>query len=173
MERQQLIYFDSCIWIGIITGEQRKDPSETAALAGLVRQLDDQDIIVVCSTLVYVEVLEADMTDRQKAVFQALLNKRSVVQIKDPIRPIMAIAAEIRSYYKALKNKGDTGLRPPGTPDAIHLATAIYYECDAFFTLDEKNKPGGCGLLKMQNPIAGMYALHICKPYVSQPGPAV
>ena len=43
------------------------------------------------------------MTDRQKAVFQALLNKRSVVQIKDPTGPIMTLAAEIRSYYKALK----------------------------------------------------------------------
>lgn len=154
----------------MITAEQRRNQSETAALAGLVHELDNREIMVVSSTLIYAEVLEADMTDQQKAVFQEILKRRSVVQIKDPSGPIMAIVSKIRNYYKELKNKDVNSLKPPSTPDAIHLATAIYYECGAFFTLDEKNKPDGCGLLKMTNPIAGAYTLNICKPYAQQPG---
>ncbi len=157
----------------MITAEQRKDQSETAALSGLMNELDNKEIMVVSSTLIDTEVLEADMTDQQKAIFQDVLKRRSVVQIKDPTRPIMATSSEIRNFYKNLKNQDQNALKSPSTPDAIHLATAIYYECDAFFTLDEKNKPDGCGLLKLTNPIAGAYNLDICKPYVQQAGLAV
>ncbi|WP_321392166.1 PIN domain-containing protein [Emcibacter sp.] len=165
-----LIYFDSCIWIGMITAERRLDSSETAAMAGLVNQLDQKEIIVVSSSLINSEVLEADMTEQQKTVFQCVVQRKSVVQLKDPNPEIMQISAKIRNYYKEIKNNNPKAHKAPSVPDTIHIATAIYFECDEFFTLDKNNKPDGCGLLNLESPIAGEYDLKIVKPHVRQAG---
>ncbi len=168
--KKQVIYFDSCIWIAIITAEQRKDPAETAAIAGLPQILDKKEIIAVSSSLIYSEVLESDLNAQQKAVFEAVTKRRSVVQIKDSTKDIHTLAGEIRSFYKTQKAADPSAIKTPQTADAIHLATAIYYECDSFYTLDSKDKLDGCGLLKLTNPIAGKYILTITKPIVDQTG---
>lgn len=148
----------------MITAEQRTDPAETAAIAGLPKILDDKEIIAVSSSQIYSEVLEADLTDQQKATFEAVTRRRSVVQIKDPTKDIQKLAGEIRSFYKK------QGVKAPSGPDSVHLATAIYYECDAFYTTDAKDKKDSCGLLKLTNPIAGKYVLTISRPVAQQGG---
>ena len=135
-----LIYFDSCIWIGMIKGEQRKDPTETAALAGLPYILDKKEIIVVSSTLIKVEVLEADLTEQQANIFKQVLKRKSVVQIVDATSPIMDKASEIRNYYKTIRNSDSSAARQPSTPDAIHLATAIHSTVMLFLHLMVKTK---------------------------------
>lgn len=157
----------------MITAETRKEPSETAALAGLIHQLDKKEIMVVSSSLIKTEVLETDMTKQERDVFEGVIKRRSVVQLKDPNSEIMDISAKIRNYYRAARKNDNTAIRPPCTPDAIHLATAIYYECDKFFTLDYKDKKDSCGILKLTNPIANEYQLDLSKPYVEQAGLAV
>lgn len=157
----------------MITAEQRKNQAETAALAALVPQLDKKQLICLVSTLVRVEVLDADLTPQQKNVFTSLLSRKSLIQIKEPSVPIMDLASELRSYYKEQKKQNPLSPKTPSTPDAIHLATAIHYECDFFYTLDEKDKPDSCGLLKLQSPIAGKYLLQIVKPQAIQMGLSV
>ena len=168
-----LIYFDSCIWIALITAEQRKDPVETAAIAGLIQLMDKKEIIVVSSSHIFAEVLEADFTDQQKAIFDGATKRRSVVQIKDATKDISKLAGEIRSYYKAQRDADPSAIKTPAGADAIHLATAVYYECSSFYTVDAKDKGDSCGLLKLTNPIAGKYILAITKPVVDQAGFAV
>lgn len=165
-----LIYLDSCIWIGMLTAETRREQSDTAALAGLVKELDSKQIVAVVSTLARVEILEADLSIQQIEVLKKLMQKKSVVQIKDVTVDIIDLAHEIRSFYKDIKNKDNKERKTLSVPDSIHLATAIYYECDSFYTLDEKNKPDGCGLLKLVPPIANKYTINLSKPNVTQLG---
>lgn len=161
--KKPVIYLDSCIWISMITGEQRQNASESAAVAGLVSSLDKKQIIVVSSSLLNTEVLETTMTEQQNTVFQGVMKRKSVVQMKEIITPITVLAGEIRNHYKSLKDKTKSNMHVPKTPDAIHLATAIYFECEIFFTFDE-------GLLGLSNPIAEKYVLNISKPYIDQLG---
>lgn len=154
----------------MITAEKRKDHSETAAIAGLSKIIDDKEIVVVSSSQIFSEVLEADLTDQQKTIFENVTKRRSVIQIKDATKNINKLAGEIRSFYKARKAADPTAVKTPSGPDAIHLATAIYYECKAFYTIDAKDKADSCGLLKLTNPIAGKYILTITRPIVDQAG---
>lgn len=157
----------------MITAEQRKDPAETSAIAGLVKMLDDKEIIVNSSSLIFSEVLEADLTEQQKSLFEGVTRRKSVVQIKDPTKEINKLAGDIRSFYKTQRSNDPTAVKTPSGLDAIHIATAIYYDCSMFYTLDAKDKTDSCGLLKLTNPIAGKYILTITKPVVAQGGLAV
>lgn len=161
-----IIYFDSCIWIALITQEQRKDPAETAAIAGLVSCMERKEFIVVSSSLIFAEVLESTLTDQQKQIFQGVTKRKTVVQIKDAARPIMDLCGEIRNFYRAQKQRDPEHTKIPSIPDAIHISTAIYYECTHFYTLDD-------GILSLANPIAGRYTLSMTRPSVIEPGFAV
>lgn len=154
----------------MITAEPRKDPAETASIAGLIKLLDDKEIVVLSSSTIFAEVLETDLTPDQRKIFEGVTNRRSVVQIKDANKDINKLAGEIRGYYKEQRALDKNNPKTPSGADAIHLATAIFYECPTFYTLDSKDKPDSCGLLKLTNPIAGKYVLTITKPVVSQGG---
>jgi hypothetical protein len=55
-----------------------------------------------------------------------------------------------------------------GSPDCVHLATAIIYQADVFYTLDGGGKRGKANdLLPLNGNVAG-YPLTIRKPLASQ-----
>ena len=69
-------------------------------------------------------------------------------------------AHEIRDYYKS---KG----RVMETPDSIHLASAILYEAEVFYTFDgegKKKRPTRAKLLSLSGDVAG-HDLTIRRPY--------
>jgi PIN domain len=88
--------------------------------------------------------------------------------------PIMDMAAEIWDYYQRLKDGGGSNLPTVETPDAIHLSTAIHYDCKFFYTFDERDIPGGTrpkrGLIPLSGNIDDCYPLIICKPKVDALG---
>lgn len=161
------VYVDSCVFISMLTGEQRKG-DESAHVAGFNGELEAQESIAVTSSLTHAEILDCTLTEQQKEVMRRLIRPPKV-QVKDASQPIMALASEIRDFYQRLKVEGKTNLPTVETPDAIHLATAIYFECPTFFTFDENDNPKGSrpkrGLIPLSGVVAGRYPLIICKPY--------
>ena len=99
------------------------------------------------------------------------------MQIKDVSSPVIDLATEIREYYQVLKLSRRSNLPTLETPDAIHVATAIHFNCDMLFTFDEADRETGClpkrGLIPLSGIIAGRYPLEIRKPFVQFPGLAV
>jgi predicted nucleic acid-binding protein len=170
-----IIYLDACIFISILTGEQRPG-NETAEVAGLGILIERREITPVTSTMTRVEVLECKLDDQQKEVMKRLIRPPKI-QVKDAIAPIMDMAHELRDYYQSEKDSGRSKLPTIETPDAIHLATAIFYECDRFYTFDEKDVPNGSrpkrGLIPMSGVLAERYPLTICKPQVQTLGLAL
>jgi hypothetical protein len=96
------------------------------------------------------------------------------IQVKEATAPIMDLAAEIRDFYQRLKDSGTSNLPTVDTPDAIHLGTAITYNCSHFYTFDERDIPGGSrpkrALIPLSGLIADRYPLIICKPEVQALG---
>jgi predicted nucleic acid-binding protein len=155
----------------MITGEQRPG-NETAQVAGLATMIDSKQIITVTSTITRVEVLECNLTEQQATVMKRLLRPPKI-QIKDSTVPVMDLAHEIRDYYQVLRKKKSTNLPTIETPDAIHLATAIIYECGWFFTFDERDRTGSRAkraLMPLSGNVAGKHKIVICKPDIDQLG---
>jgi predicted nucleic acid-binding protein len=152
----------------MLTGEQRKN-DESAEVAGLAIAIERKELVAVTSTITKVEVLSCKLNDRQKEILKRLLRPPKI-QVKEASDPITELAAEIRDYYLELKQNGASNLPTVETPDAIHLSTAIYYECDAFYTFDEVDEPNGSrpkrALIPLSGNVAGRYSLLICKPRV-------
>lgn len=167
-----IIYLDACIFISMLTGEQRPG-NESAEVAGLGILIERREIVPVTSTMTRVEVLECKLDDQKKEVMKRLIRPPKI-QVKDAIAPIMDLAHELRDYYQQERDTGISKLPTIETPDAIHLATAIYYECRTFYTFDENDIPNGSrpkrGLIPMSGVLAERYALTICKPQVESLG---
>jgi len=84
-------------------------------------------------------------------LFRKLFQRKNF-QEKPVNQYIATLAHDIRNFYQRTNNK----IR---TPDAIHLATAIYYNAEKFYTFDGA---GGGGLLRFDGNVAG-YELAISK----------
>ncbi|MCH8916820.1 MAG: PIN domain-containing protein [Proteobacteria bacterium] len=169
------VYVDSCVLIAWLQNENRK-PGEMEGVSGLVAGVDAGEIILVTSALTKTEILECTLTVEAIEMFERFTHRRSV-QIKDVTSRISTLAGEIRSYYQSLKDSNKTNLPTLSTPDAIHIATAIYWECEQFFTFDEIDEHGTSRPKRALIPLSGMvaekYPLDICKPTVRQPGLAL
>jgi predicted nucleic acid-binding protein len=140
-------------------------------VTGLVRAVDNNEIVLVASTLLKTELIKLD--ERQMDMFNRFVTRRNV-EIKDATGRIMELSGEIRAYYQELRDNNETNLPTLTTPDAIHLATAIYWDCEKFFTFDENDEAGGTrpkrALIPLSGVVAGKYNIEICKPLVSEPG---
>jgi predicted nucleic acid-binding protein len=167
-----VIYLDACIFISMLTGEQRPN-NESAEIAGLAIRIEKKEIIPVTFTITRVEVLECRLNEQQKSIMKNLLRPPKI-QIKEATAPITDLAAEIRDHYQRLKDGGTSSLPTVETPDALHLSTAIHYGCTHFYTFDERDVPGGTrpkrALIPLSGTIAGRYQLNICKPTVQALG---
>lgn len=166
-------YIDSCVFIAAITGEKRKN-DESEHVAGVMGELERRELIAVTSALTRTEILECTLTDQQKAVLDRLIAPPKT-QVKDVTRPILDLAAEIRNHYQEERRAGLTNLPTVETPDAIHLATAIYFDCPIMFTFDENDVPEKKarpkrGLIPLSGLVAGRYELQITKPYSATKG---
>jgi len=162
MPPNNIIYWDSCIFIAWLKDEKRPG-NEMDGVYECVEETERNRTFIITSVLTKTEVLEADLILEAKDKYQRLLSRRNVQLIDNDLR-VSNLAGEIREYYKNIK-KHD-GLPGLTTPDAVHLATAIHYRAHFFWTFDN----GGYGsrsLLSLSGNVAG-YPLVICKPAATQ-----
>ncbi|MEQ8309507.1 MAG: PIN domain-containing protein [Sphingopyxis sp.] len=168
-----IIYVDTCVFIAMLTGEQRKD-DESLHVAGFAAELERREVIAVTSALTKTEILECTLTDQQRTTMERLIRPPKV-QRKDVSSSILDLATEIRNFYQEERRSGRSNLPTVETPDAIHLATAIYYDCPRMFTFDENDRDETTkrpkrGLIPLSGIIAGRYSLVIQKPFSTSMG---
>ena len=166
-----IVYVDTCVFISMLTGEQRKG-DESRQVAGFAGDLERREVISVTSALTRTEILECTLTKQQKNVMERLIRPPKV-QVKDVSFRILDLAGEIRNFYQEKRKAGLTNLPTVETPDAIHLATAIYFNCPRMFTFDENDKVNGRpkrGLIPLSGNVAGKYPLIIEKPFSNSMG---
>jgi len=117
--------------------------------------------LVLSRLIVDQEVRAHRMPLERQVLFERALKRPNVTYV-DFEPPINALMTEIFDYYSRYPD----GVRKMALPDAMHLATAINKNVEAFYTFDGGRK-GGMNLLKLDGDVAG-HKLHICKPPYDQ-----
>jgi predicted nucleic acid-binding protein len=124
----ELVYLDSCIVIYLI----ERHPHHAAILEQKLRDLGTATLAL--SPLVQLEVLVKPMRDGNSGLVQLYHDFLAASRILPITDAIFDLALILRVNHN-LK-----------TPDAIHLATAQYYKCDAFWTNDDRLATAAYGI---------------------------
>jgi predicted nucleic acid-binding protein len=123
---------DSCLVICRIIGDR---PEYTSGIASLFHEVDTGEVVLFGSTLLLTEVVGGGFADppdlaKENQIRMILENPKTITLVQ-VTRQVALIARDLRASHR-LK-----------TPDAIHLASAIFADVDIFMTTDKKDFPIG------------------------------
>ena len=169
--RKDAIYWDTCIWIAWFCEESRK-PGDMEGVLEDVEQFERGEVLLATSPIILPEMLNlaGKASAAQLERFWRFFDRSDVIKVAADIT-VCRIAQELRDYY--YEQKKHDGLPTLDIGDAIHLASAIQYQCLAFHTFDEKDKrtPSKAqrGLIGLSGQVGGKYALTVRKPRATQP----
>ena len=155
--KKYIVYWDSCVFISLITNEIRPNHEMDGVYDCVDKILKGQVLLMVLRDVLFEEVQLRTLESAEN--FRKLMMRQGIEMPSKDFR-IEKLASELRNYYD---QKGPQKL---GERDSLHLAAAIHYKANAFYTFDE-GKKGGIGLLSLNGNVAG-YPLLICKPPVTQ-----
>lgn len=157
--RKELVYWDSCIFIAIINNEKRPN-NEMDGIYDCIDKIEKGQIrMMVLRDLLFQEVELRTLEAAQK--FRIIMQRSGIELPSKDIR-IERLAGELGDYYDSHSPK------PLGQKDALHLATAIHYRANVFYTFDSGEKGNNVSLLSISRNVGGIYPLIICKPPVTQ-----
>jgi len=155
--KRKLIYWDSCVMISYLMNEDRPD-HEMDGVYDCIEQVEKGAVTLIMLRNTMFEEVHLRSTEVAEK-FRKFMMRRGIELPSIDIR-IERLAVELRDYYA--KN-GPKELREK---DSLHLAAAIHYRADAFYTFDGGNK-GGLNLLSLNGNVGG-YPLVVCKPPFNQ-----
>jgi predicted nucleic acid-binding protein len=123
-----LIYLDTCLLIYLIEGHSRWRQPVSDALA----RADAMNFAIF--PLIKCECLVGAIKRNDPALERADIESFALFVLLDMPEPVYLQAAQLRARF---------GLR---TPDALHLACARHYRCDALWTNDDRLADASQGL---------------------------
>lgn len=163
--RPKVFYWDTCVYIAYLKGEQSHGEPHVSSLAQMAKDNFEQKNRIVTSVITLTEVLSSKLTpDEEEAFLKTFKRVNHVLYDVD-----YGIATKARKFRDAfLKHPSGKTL---SSPDAIHAATAIILQADEMNTFDDGQKDKKyLGLLELSKH-AGVENLLICKPYLPPPPP--
>lgn len=125
------IYLDTCIAIYFI----EKHPLYSNQIEKLFEAHDSLELCY--SPLVRLECLVMPFRTKDTELTELYLSFFSAQTLLEISANIFDKAAQVRADYPSLK-----------TPDALHLATAVHYNCDEFWTNDNRLDTAASGFVK-------------------------
>lgn len=132
----QRVYLDANIVIYAVEGFA----PFLAQISTLLTAVNVGEVVAVTSELTVAEVLVKPLKDQQPALqqaYQTFLTPTPKLEVVPISHTILVEAARLRATTK---------LR---LPDAIHLATALHYQCDSFLTNDDLFRVLGLSQIKL------------------------
>ena len=126
----QLRYWDSCVFIHLIQGNE---PGAGSDIKTLARHAKEGKIIIVTSTLTIAEVVKPSKNTDPTALDENDKRRIQACFVDDSIK-IVDVTQFIAE--RAREIQWGVGVKPA---DAIHLATAEYSKSQFFDTTDEKS----------------------------------
>jgi len=158
--KPKIYYWDSCVYLAWILGEQSHDKACIDAMARITKENFELKNIMFTSTLTFTEVTYARLDAAQIERFQKSFRPESHI----PYDVDKAIADKARVF----RERFFVNPKKLSTPDAIHLATAVIGGADEFHTFDDGQKDKKTiGLLELSGD-SRVDGLVICKPNVPQ-----
>ena len=125
------IYLDSCLVIYLV----EEHPIFALILENLIAR--QTDLILTASNLTAMEGLVMPLRNNKQILIEKFENWFEQVQVVSLKKEIFYQAARLRADFTGLK-----------TPDALHLAAAVYYNCDEFWTNDNRLDKAAPDLVK-------------------------
>ena len=147
------IYWDSCVWIGLINGESDKFPGCQYSL----ELAQKGEIYILSSHFTLVEVYKTRcnepykmLAEEKDIIFEEYFMNSFILQAQVD-RKIATLSRELLRYNNPPLKKA---------ADAIHLATAIQYNAESLYTFDNAD------LMPLNNKLrnANGGLLQICTP---------
>lgn len=167
MSKNPLYYIDTSVWLAWLQDEKRK-PWEMEGVREIASQIHKNEVRIIMSVLTKTEVLRSTLSPEAIEKWEGVLRRKNLEVTMTDDR-VWNLASGIRDYYQERRERDR--LPTVTTPDAVHLATAILYEADVFYTFDENDDPGKRrALIPLSCQVAGEYNLVIKKPMASQRG---
>lgn len=130
MKKKNKYYWDSSVFIALIMNEDRT-PAEKQGLNEAVTEIDAGRATLITSIQTDLEVLDADLTEKQKKLYDSSLKKPTTVRVNTSHK-VIGEARKIIDFYRRQSPKIVVK-----QIDAIHLATALLHEVDELHTYDE------------------------------------
>ena len=161
------VYWDSCVFLSWLL-KDLDDGGSAAELRSMVEMVESGRATLMTSAISHAEVVAAPASvppaakDFQKR-FLELMARSNVNTINVNVR-VAQKARQLRHHYMLHPKRHRGRILKLGTPDAIHLATAILYKADEFQTYDKNDTRGTMGLLGLNGDVAGEN-LRICLPH--------
>jgi predicted nucleic acid-binding protein len=161
---EKIYYWCACTYLAWLQNEETAHGKECIdALRRIAKDNFEKKNVIITSTITFVEVLSSTLSEENERKFRrSFRHQDHIAYDVDP--PIAMKARELRDRF--MKHPSNKSL---STPDAIHLATAIIYKSDEFWTLDSgKKNHRHLGLLEL-NGHEWADKLTIRRPTVEQP----
>lgn len=149
------IYLDTSIITAWLKNEIRPN-QEMEGVEYCIERIMNNEIKAITSVNTIGEILPGQIPAGAYDLFLRTISKRRNFDLIGIDMRVSTLAQEIRDYYRSLNRRIEL-------PDAYHLATAIHYSVDAFYTFDEDD------LLPLNGNVAG-HAFIICKPPLPRQG---
>lgn len=163
------MYLDTCIFIAWMKNERRQNLQLDGVLE-TINEVEARRLRVITSVITRQrEIPEANNKPEAMVLLAGLLKRENVEEV-DVLPWITKLAATFQHHYSVLHESDGAGILTEN--DAIHLATAVCYDADAFYTFDNGKKPTPDGkktrsLLSLDGSVAG-HPLVVCAPPTHQ-----
>jgi predicted nucleic acid-binding protein len=154
--KKEIHYWDSCIFLSIITDEKRNE-SEKQGLLHYIDRYEKGEIILLVSSIIFTEIMPQKTGNEKMEIFKKFSRR---IQIIAADQKVCELAGKLRDKISLPGSN-----RSLSTPDAIHLATAHIHKVNEFVTFDSgKNDKKTMGLLGLNSIDYDNHSFLINKP---------
>ena len=165
--KKRIICWDSCLFLDWLKADHTRSPEEVKGLREHVNLCQKNEAVMATSVITLTEVFEGKLNEKQKDLFNGLLKRPNFRRVQVTSR-VAKTAHDIRQHFSL--NVQD-GLPTVSTPDALHLATAVFLDgCHEFYTFDGADEPrkgktkGNRGLLNLDGFMRKQYGVSVSRP---------
>jgi len=131
LARVPTVYWDSCVWIGLINQE----PEKVESIAGVLAAARRGEVQIVTSSFTLCEVVSRKCDGEKKEITADEDDAFAELLKADFVTVVTAdwdAGMKARELYRAFRSQG---LKKP--QDALHLATAVLESVDVMHTFDD------------------------------------
>ncbi len=157
----KIVYWDACIWIAWLKEEERPYGDMEGTQVSVDHIYAGRSDLILSRLIVDQELKVGRLPPKQQDLFYSFRRRSNVILI-DFEPPILALMVQIFDHYSA----NPVGGKTMDMQDALHLATAINRNANAFYSFDT-GKRSGLNLLRISGDEA-IHGLTVCKPPFEQ-----
>jgi predicted nucleic acid-binding protein len=134
------VYWDSCVWLGVLNDE----PEKIDSAKWIIERAEQGEVEIWTSTITLAEVfkIRAGATDPDA-------DRRLDDFLSQPYIQHVQVDQDIAMEARRLLRAKFSGLRKPN--DAIHLASAVWHDIETFHTFDRDDLLPLNGLIRSRN----------------------